>query len=49
MEAEFADDKLDRLETDPKYTAGLGEDVVRAFRKAMQVIRAATDERDFTH
>jgi proteic killer suppression protein len=47
MEAEFADGKLDRLETDPKYTAGFGADVIRAFRKAMQAIRAATDERDF--
>ena len=27
MEAEFADGKLDRLETDPKYTAGFGPDV----------------------
>ena len=26
MEAEFADGKLDRLETDPKYTAGFGAD-----------------------
>jgi proteic killer suppression protein len=39
MEAEFADGKLDRLETDPKYTAGFGADVIRAFRKAMQAIR----------
>jgi hypothetical protein len=27
MEAEFADGKLDRLETDPKYTAGFGAGV----------------------
>src|ERR1700761_7950547 len=47
MEAEFADGKLDRLEADRKFTAGFGVDVVRAFRKAMQVIRAAMDERDF--
>ncbi len=47
MDAEFADDNLARLETDPKFTGGLGPDVVKAFRKAMQVIRAAVDERDF--
>jgi toxin HigB-1 len=47
VEVEFADDDLDRLEVDPKFTAGLGPDLVRAFRKAMQVIRAALDERDF--
>jgi proteic killer suppression protein len=47
MEVEFADDDLDQLEVDRRFTAGFGADVVRAFRKAMQVIRAAPDERDF--
>jgi proteic killer suppression protein len=47
VEVEFADDGLERLEVDPKFTAGLGPDLVRAFRKVMQVIRAALDERDF--
>ncbi len=47
MEVEFADDKLDRLETDADYTARLSRALVRAFRKRMQQIRAATDERDF--
>jgi toxin HigB-1 len=46
MEVEFADDDLDRLETELQFTAGFGKDIVRGFRKAMQVIRAATDERD---
>jgi toxin HigB-1 len=46
MEVEFADDDLDRLEADIRFTAGLARDIVRAFRKAMQVIRAAPDERD---
>jgi toxin HigB-1 len=46
MEVEFADDDLDRLETELLFTAGFGKDVVRGFRKAMQVIRAAPDERD---
>jgi|SRR5215467_2253681 len=46
MEVEFANDGLDRLETDRDFTAGLSKEIVRGFRKAMQAIRAATDERD---
>ena len=46
MEVEFADDDLDRLETEREFTAGFGNDIVRGFRKVMQVIRAAPDERD---
>jgi toxin HigB-1 len=46
MEVEFADDDLDRLETEREFTAGFGRDVVRGFRKVMQVIRAVPDERD---
>lgn len=49
MEVEFDDDDLDRLETDPHFTAGLSQEVVRAFRKRMQQIRAFRDERDFMH
>ena len=47
MQVEFADDDLDRLEVDVQFTAALARDVVRAFRKVVQVIRAAPDERDF--
>lgn len=47
MEVEFADDALDRLETELQFTAGFAREIVRGFRKAMQVIRAAPDERDF--
>jgi toxin HigB-1 len=47
MEAAFKDQSLDRLETDPAYSAGHGDLVVKAFRKRMQQIRAATDERTF--
>ena len=47
MEVEFADDDLDRLEVDPRFTAGLQEGVFKAYRKVMQIIRAAPDERDF--
>ena len=47
MQCEFEDDDLDRLETDAQYTAGHSQEVVRAFRKRMQQIRAFRDERDF--
>lgn len=47
MEVEFADKDLDRLETDPDDDAGFSQEIVRAFRKRMQVIRAAPDERVF--
>ena len=46
MEVEFAQSDLARLETDRAYTAGFGRDVVRGFRKVMQALRAAPDERD---
>jgi proteic killer suppression protein len=46
MEVEFSDEQLDRLETDPRFTAGFGQAVVRGYRKAMGAIRAAVDERD---
>jgi proteic killer suppression protein len=47
MEVDFDDDRLDRLETDRDFDAGYGREVVKGFRKLMQVIRAAPDERDF--
>jgi proteic killer suppression protein len=47
MEAQFRDAKLDRLETDPRYDGGFSQAVVTAFRKRMQMIRAAPDERVF--
>ena len=47
MKVEFDDDDLDRLETDAYYTGGHAQEVVRAFRKRMQQIRAFRDERDF--
>ena len=47
MEVEFDDDDLDRLETDAQFTAGHSQEVVRAFRRRMQQIRAFRDERDF--
>jgi toxin HigB-1 len=47
MEVEFGDDDLEKLERDPAYTSGRAQAIVRAFRKRMQFIRAALDERDF--
>lgn len=47
MDITFADDDLDRLETDPSFDMGLAEGVVRAYRKRLQIIRSAADERDF--
>ncbi|MBX9850076.1 MAG: type II toxin-antitoxin system RelE/ParE family toxin [Rhodocyclaceae bacterium] len=47
MDVEFDNEDLDRLETDPQYSAGFPQEIVRAFRKRMQQIRAAHDERDF--
>lgn len=47
MEVQFADEDLSRLETDPAYAKGLTAAIVKAYRKRMQGIRAARDERDF--
>jgi proteic killer suppression protein len=47
MDVEFDDSSLDRLETDSAYSAEFGDAVVKAYRKRMQQIRAASDERVF--
>lgn len=47
MDPWFTDDSLDRLETDPRFDGGYSQAVVKAFRRRMQQIRAAVDERDF--
>ena len=47
MEVEFADESLDRLEIDLQFTAGFDGGTIKGFRKTMQIIRAAPDERDF--
>jgi proteic killer suppression protein len=41
-----ADRKLQRLEEDPSYQAGLAENIVTAFRRRLQAIRAAVNEND---
>jgi proteic killer suppression protein len=45
MDVTFKDSSLDRLETDATYGAGFSGGIVKAYRKAMQHIRAASDER----
>jgi proteic killer suppression protein len=47
MEFRFADSDLSRLESDAEFNAGFSRQIVRAYRKVLQVIRAAPDERDF--
>ena len=46
MDVEFGDADLDGLETRSESTCGFARPIIRGFRKAMQVIRAAGDERD---
>lgn len=47
MRVEFADSSLERLYTDPEYEDhGIAQEAVRGFRKVMQVIVSAADERD---
>jgi toxin HigB-1 len=46
MHVEFGTDDLDHLEVDPRFAGGFSQGVVRGFRKAMQAIRSAVDERD---
>ncbi len=41
-----ADRKLQRLEEDPSYQAGLAENIVTAFRRRLQAIRGAENEND---
>jgi proteic killer suppression protein len=47
MDVAFKDESLDRLETDASFSAGFADSVVKAYRKRMQQICAAADERTF--
>lgn len=47
MDVSFKDRSLDQLEEDASYDGGFSDAVVKAYRKRMQQIRAATDERTF--
>ncbi len=46
MEVSFADEHLDRLETDDGEKTRLDKGIVSSYREAMRLIRDATDERD---
>jgi proteic killer suppression protein len=47
MDIEFADPDIKRLVDEPSYNGGYAQPIVRAFRKVVQFIMAAVDERDF--
>jgi proteic killer suppression protein len=47
MEIEYRNADLERLEIDDAAAGAYGRGVVKAFRKVINFIRAATDERDF--
>jgi toxin HigB-1 len=47
LEVKFHRTDLDRLEIDATFTAGYSQAIVKAFRKRLQQIRAADDERAF--
>ena len=47
MDVEFDDKDLEQLETNARATGGYAVAIVKAFRKRMQMIRAAVDEREF--
>jgi len=47
MDVEFEDASLRRLEAEKGFTNNLDTGLAKSFRKRMQMIRAATDERDF--
>src|SRR5947209_17972822 len=46
MEVRFVNPDLERLERDANFNGGYPPEAVRGFRKVMQAIRAAVDERD---
>ena len=48
MDVAFADSQLERLEKDSSLDGGYSPGIGKAFRKRMQLIRSAPDERDFS-
>jgi len=46
VEIEFDDDELDRLEIDARYIGKHSAAIVSLYRKRLQTIRSAPDERD---
>lgn len=47
MKIRFGHRDLERLFTDPKFTAGHGREIDMMYRARIQMIMAATDERTF--
>ena len=47
VEPRFRDEALSKLEADADFDGGYHPSIVKAFRRRMQQIRAAVDERDF--
>lgn len=47
LEVSFADISLDKLEVEPRFDGGFPAVIVKSYRKRMQMIRAAEDERAF--
>lgn len=47
MEIEFENHGIEKLARDVKFDGGFERSVVKAFRKRIQLIRNAPDERDF--
>lgn len=47
MKVRFAGKDLERLEFDYGFNGGLAAELVKLFRKRVQYIRSAADERDF--
>ena len=47
MDVRYEESELERLESDPFFRGRWSQAIVKAFRKRMQAIRAATDERVF--
>jgi proteic killer suppression protein len=47
MNVRFVEDELRRLATDPGFSGGWAREVVKAFRKRIQMILDAQDERMF--
>jgi len=46
MEFTFASADMERLYTDLGFDGGFGRDIVRAYRKCMQQVRSAVNEKD---
>lgn len=49
MDLDFVDKKLRRLYTDPRYAGGFSPAIVNSFRRKMNIISNAVDERDLPY